>query len=121
MISVADAFDAMTSHRLYRDNLTFENAVDQLVQGKNSQFDPVAVDVARYIDALAGHGLTLIYTLETHVHADHVTAADALRQRLGSKSVVHRDAGARLDFPRAGRARARPQGICQRVYRSRRR
>ena len=44
MISVADAFDAMTSHRLYRDNLTFENAVDQLVQGKNSQFDPVAVD-----------------------------------------------------------------------------
>ncbi|TXI45911.1 MBL fold metallo-hydrolase [Methylophilus sp.] len=56
--------------------------------------DPVAVDVARYIDALAGHGLTLIYTLETHVHADHVTAADALRQRLGSKSVVHRDAGA---------------------------
>ncbi len=28
------------------------------------------------------------------MHADHVTAADALRQKLDSKSVVHRDAGA---------------------------
>jgi sulfur dioxygenase len=43
---------------------------------------------------LQQHGLTLVYTLETHVHADHVTAADTLRQLTGSKSVVHRDAGA---------------------------
>lgn len=49
MISVADAFDAMTSHRLYRDNLTFENAVDQLVQGKGGQFDPVAVDAFLHV------------------------------------------------------------------------
>ncbi|HWQ58159.1 MAG TPA: HD domain-containing phosphohydrolase, partial [Clostridia bacterium] len=43
IISVADAFDAMTSHRLYRDNLTFEYAVNQLEMGKGSQFDPLAV------------------------------------------------------------------------------
>jgi putative nucleotidyltransferase with HDIG domain len=49
MISVADAFDAMTSHRLYRDNLTFENAVDQLVQGKGGQFDPVSVDAFLHV------------------------------------------------------------------------
>ncbi|WP_029147862.1 MBL fold metallo-hydrolase [Methylophilus sp. 5] len=55
--------------------------------------DPVESEVAHYIDALNSQGLTLAYTLETHVHADHVTAADALRQRLGSQSVIHRDAG----------------------------
>lgn len=44
IISVSDAFDAMTSHRLYRDNLTFDQAVGQLIMGKGSQFDPEAVD-----------------------------------------------------------------------------
>ena len=39
MISVADAFDAMTSHRRYRENLTLEQAVEQLKQGKGTQFD----------------------------------------------------------------------------------
>ena len=39
MISVADAFDAMTSHRRYRENLTLEQAVSQLEQGKGTQFD----------------------------------------------------------------------------------
>ena len=56
--------------------------------------DTVECDVDKYIAALQTHGLTLVYTLETHVHADHVTGADTLRKRLGSKSVVHRDAGA---------------------------
>ncbi|MCA9774252.1 MAG: MBL fold metallo-hydrolase, partial [Myxococcales bacterium] len=31
---------------------------------------------------------------ETHVHADHVTGASALRERVGSRSVVFRDAEA---------------------------
>jgi sulfur dioxygenase len=56
--------------------------------------DPVIVDVERYISLLAELGLTLVYTLETHVHADHVTAGDELRRRLGSRTVVHRDGGA---------------------------
>jgi glyoxylase-like metal-dependent hydrolase (beta-lactamase superfamily II) len=56
--------------------------------------DPVESETAGYLAALRERRLSLVYTLETHVHADHVTAADALRKRLGSKSVVHRDAGA---------------------------
>ncbi len=32
----------MTSNRLYRDNLTFDYAVNQLVTGKGGQFDPDA-------------------------------------------------------------------------------
>ncbi len=55
--------------------------------------DPVASEVKCYIELLDRLGLTLIYTLETHVHADHITGSGLLRDGLGSKSVVHRDAG----------------------------
>lgn len=56
--------------------------------------DPVASEVPRYTGMLAELGLKLVFTLETHVHADHITGSGLLRERLGSKSVVHRDAGA---------------------------
>ena len=56
--------------------------------------DTVESEVPIYLKELDAQGLKLVYTLETHVHADHVTGADTLRQKLGSKSVVHRDAGA---------------------------
>jgi glyoxylase-like metal-dependent hydrolase (beta-lactamase superfamily II) len=56
--------------------------------------DPVAGEVETYIGLLETLRLQLIYTLETHVHADHITGSGLLRQQLGSKSVVHRDAGA---------------------------
>ena len=56
--------------------------------------DPVASEVDAYARLLDEAGLRLVYTLETHVHADHITGAGLLRERLGSKSVVHRDGGA---------------------------
>lgn len=56
--------------------------------------DPVAVEVDTYIEILETLRLQLIYTMETHVHADHITGAGLLREQIGSKSVVHRDAGA---------------------------
>jgi glyoxylase-like metal-dependent hydrolase (beta-lactamase superfamily II)/rhodanese-related sulfurtransferase len=39
-------------------------------------------------------GLRLLFTLETHVHADHVTAAWRFKDALGSRIVVSRQAGA---------------------------
>ncbi|HUL11711.1 MAG TPA: MBL fold metallo-hydrolase [Methylococcaceae bacterium] len=56
--------------------------------------DPVVSEADGYIGLLKQLDLKLIYTLETHVHADHITGSGLLRERLGSKSVVHRDAGA---------------------------
>lgn len=56
--------------------------------------DPVVEDVEIYAQLLAELDLKLDYTLETHVHADHVTAAAALRDRFGSRTVVHQDGGA---------------------------
>jgi sulfur dioxygenase len=56
--------------------------------------DPVASEIKFYEERLAELDLTLRYTAETHVHADHVTGAALLRDRLRSKSVVHKDGGA---------------------------
>ncbi|MBE5813422.1 MAG: DUF3369 domain-containing protein [Clostridiales bacterium] len=45
IISVADAFDAMTSDRIYRTKMELSRAIDQLIQGKDTQFDGEIVDV----------------------------------------------------------------------------
>lgn len=62
--------------------------------GRACLIDPVASETERYLGMLRTLKLRLVYTLETHVHADHITGAGILREKLGSKSVVHRDAGA---------------------------
>ena len=56
--------------------------------------DPVLEQVDRDIALLDRLGLTLRYTLETHVHADHVSGGGRLRQRLGSQTVMHTSGGA---------------------------
>ena len=55
--------------------------------------DPVREQVARDADLIRELGLTLRFTLETHVHADHITGAAALRTRLGSRAAVGAAAG----------------------------
>jgi len=55
--------------------------------------DPVASEVDTYLAFLQAHDYTLVYTLDTHVHADHVTAASLLRERCGSRSILHRNSG----------------------------
>jgi sulfur dioxygenase len=57
--------------------------------------DPV-FEQARRDAALVGElGLKLVYTLDTHVHADHVTGAWLLKRTLDSRIAVARDSGAR--------------------------
>jgi glyoxylase-like metal-dependent hydrolase (beta-lactamase superfamily II) len=50
--------------------------------------DPVLETVERDLALLAELGLALHYTIETHIHADHVTGAARLRQETGSKTAV---------------------------------
>jgi sulfur dioxygenase len=52
--------------------------------------DPVLEHVEDYVKLLAQYGLSLTHTLETHVHADHVTAGGVLRKRLGNRTAVAR-------------------------------
>ncbi|HLF98202.1 MAG TPA: MBL fold metallo-hydrolase [Methylococcaceae bacterium] len=76
------------------DTSTYSYLIGCERSGKAVLVDPVLDEVPRYLALLDELQLQLVYTFETHVHADHVTASGALRERLGSKSVVHRDAGA---------------------------
>ena len=45
IIAVADAYDAMTSRRSYRDILPQKTVRDEIEKGKGTQFDPVFADV----------------------------------------------------------------------------
>lgn len=47
--------------------------------------DPVVNAIERDLQVLDELGLTLAYTLETHIHADHITAARHLKERVGSR------------------------------------
>ncbi len=56
--------------------------------------DPVDTQLQVYLDLIEEKGVTLKYSLETHVHADHVTASGQLRQMLGAKTAVSSLCGA---------------------------
>jgi len=47
--------------------------------------DPVVNAIDRDLRVLQELGLRLAYTLDTHIHADHITAALELKQRTGSR------------------------------------
>lgn len=44
ILSVVDSFDAMTNNRPYRPALSKEQAIEELIRNKNTQFDPDVVD-----------------------------------------------------------------------------
>jgi len=48
--------------------------------------DPVLSHIERDMKLISELGLTLQYALDTHVHADHITAAGHLRDRLACKT-----------------------------------
>jgi sulfur dioxygenase len=56
--------------------------------------DPVFEQARRDAALVEELGLKLLWTLETHVHADHVTGAWLLREKLGSRIAVPKAGGA---------------------------
>src|SRR5690606_18842226 len=56
--------------------------------------DPVLEQVDRDLRLIEDLGLTLRFALDTHVHADHVTALGTLRDRTGCTTVMAAAAGA---------------------------
>ena len=53
--------------------------------GQALLIDPVIVTVERDLAEISRLGLTLAYSLDTHIHADHITAALELKKAVGSK------------------------------------
>lgn len=49
--------------------------------------DPVIEQIDRDLKLIRKIGLNLKYVLETHVHADHITGADAIRKKMNIKII----------------------------------
>ena len=79
-------FDAASS--------TYTYLLADRASGQAVLIDPVFEQARRDEALIAELGLALAWTLETHVHADHVTAAWLLRQRLASRIALARASGA---------------------------
>jgi glyoxylase-like metal-dependent hydrolase (beta-lactamase superfamily II) len=56
--------------------------------------DPVTENINEYLDLINKHQLTLVYSLETHVHADHITGGGKLKSITMAKTAVSKDCGA---------------------------
>src|ERR1035438_5958505 len=87
MILLRQLFDPTSS--------TYTYLVGDPVAHEAVLIDPVFEHVRRDSALVRELELKLLYTLETHVHADHVTGAWLLRQRCGSQIAVAASADTR--------------------------
>ncbi len=55
--------------------------------------DPVDEQVERDLSVLRQYGLKLIWTVETHAHADHITSAGQLAEHAGAKTAAPQGCG----------------------------
>jgi HD-GYP domain-containing protein (c-di-GMP phosphodiesterase class II) len=74
IVSVCDAYHAMTSTRPYRQRRTPDFALAQLEAGKGTQFDPIIVDY--FIQMMRKRQAENPDALEADVHDDHPTPPD---------------------------------------------
>jgi len=85
----------MRLHQLYDDDSsTYSYLLADEASGDAVLIDPVLDQLPRDLALIASLGLTLRFALDTHVHADHVSAAGALRERLGIETVISERGGA---------------------------
>lgn len=55
--------------------------------------DPVDEQLGRDLAVLAEHGLKLVWSLETHAHADHITSAGLLAEHAGARTAAPEGCG----------------------------
>lgn len=64
---------------------TYTYLLGCLDTGQAVLIDPVLAVWERDMQAIQALGMTLVYTLDTHIHADHLSGAAKLKQMAGSK------------------------------------
>ncbi|MBS3909806.1 MAG: HD-GYP domain-containing protein [Actinobacteria bacterium] len=81
IVSIADAFDAMTSDRAYRQAMSTEQALDNITKNMGSQFDPL----------LADHFVNMIEKKKAPGHSVGITA-DELGALIGEAFIDDEEA-----------------------------
>jgi sulfur dioxygenase len=73
-------------HQLFeRETSTYTYLLGDTESKEAVLIDPVIEMVDRDVNLLLDLGLKLRYVLDTHVHADHITASGEIRERTGAK------------------------------------
>ena len=86
-----DAFmgKQMIFRQLYdRESCTYTYLIADVQTKEALLIDPVRELLDRDLQLLKELGLKLCFTVETHIHADHITGAGLLRQKLGSTGII---------------------------------
>ena len=71
---------------LEADSSTYTYLLSCPASGETVLIDPVLDTVERDLKRLQTLGLKLTYTLDTHIHADHLSGAHRLRSLTGCRS-----------------------------------
>ncbi len=78
------------------ESSTFTYIIADLESTETLIIDPVITEIETYKALLAEYGLTLKFSLETHIHADHITASGRLRQSLHCQTGVSQHCDSKL-------------------------
>lgn len=90
----------MLLRQLYdHESSTYTYLLADPVSAQAALVDPVAEQLERDLALVRELGLSLALVLDTHVHADHVTAAGALRARTGAKTAASQRGAPCVDVP----------------------
>lgn len=84
----------MLFHQLFdAESSTYTYLLADLGSREAVIIDPVIDQFERDSKLISEYDLSLRFVLDTHVHADHITAADSLRNRFGAKTCASHAAG----------------------------
>lgn len=79
----------MLFHQLFEpESSTYTYLLADEVSKEAVLIDTVLETVDRDLQLLSELGLKLVWVLDTHVHADHITGANELRNRVGAKTCL---------------------------------
>lgn len=95
ILTVADAYDAMTSERIYREKLTKQQAMKELEEGSGTQFDPHIVTL--FLEMLEHDGISVkVGEKVTSFQSSFIEESSLLLQRV----IEERDAKVKIEASR---------------------
>lgn len=77
---------------LDKESSTYTYLIADMQTREAALVDPVVENVDRDLKLIRELGLTLLFCLETHIHADHITGTGEIRDRTGCQGLVPENA-----------------------------
>ncbi len=86
--------EPMIFHQLFeKESSSYTYLLADPITREAILIDPVLETVDRDLNLIEELDLKLLYLLETHIHADHITGSSEIKKRTGAKSAVSKKSG----------------------------